>query len=161
MFKIINPKKFSLFILTVTAVILAIAGAVFFRCSQSPKIGPETESQPAAGGVPIPMRIFINTSGQSLPDIDGKSFTSGEWAHVSEEWFQKNSAELKKYPDLKEARTILEEKLAGVSEENMSKIIRENSLQNFAQGLKDAAAEYHESVPEIAEKILKLVPYGK
>ncbi|MBU2037189.1 hypothetical protein KJ866_03280 [Patescibacteria group bacterium] len=139
--------------LLIAVLLLAvIAGAIYFN---------RPKPQPMGGNAPIPMRILINTSGESSPTIDNEVFATGEWRHVSEEWFQKNVEELKSYPDLKEARVILEEKLQGVPEGELKKIIEENHLQNFSQGLKDASIQYNQPLPDIANMVLKIVPYEK
>jgi len=159
------PTKFKIIIaLVITAL---IGGGAFYFNSQMKvekrKVEPQLplSDAPADSKAPIPMRILINTSEGSSPTIDGEAFMTGEWRHMSEKWFQKNAEALKKYPDIKEARIILEEKLAGVPEENLKQVIKENNLQSFAQGLKDAAIQYNESLPAIADTILKITPYEK
>ena len=103
-------------------------------------------------GGTITKRILINTA-QDAPVIAGEVFLTGEWKHVDEQWFVNNAVDLAKYPDIKEAQTVLEEKL---------KIkIEEENLQSFAQGLKEASLEYNQELPAIADVILNIVPYEK
>lgn len=139
-----------LIIAGIVAVILLVGGAIYFNRFSPP--------QSAGNKAPIPMRILINTSVDG-PIIDGEVFTLGEWRHVSEEWFQKNASTLQEYPEIKEARVILEEKLAGISEGEMKQVIEEQGLANFAQGLKDTSVLYNQPLPAIADTVLKIKPY--
>ncbi len=144
------PAKYKIIIVLLIAVIIGQA-AYFNSVLNAEKR--KAKPQLAVSGVPIPMRILINTSGESSPTVAGDSFPAGEWIHVTEKWFQDNSKELEKYPDIKEARVILEEKLR--------KQIEEQGLASFAQGLKDASIQYNEPLPDIADTVLKIKPYEK
>jgi hypothetical protein len=87
----------------------------------------------------------------SCPTIKGEVFPIGEWKHRDEKWAEDNAKDLEKYPYIKEAYIVLEDK--------MKQAIEERNLQSFAQGLKEANELYSEALPEIADTVLKISPY--
>jgi hypothetical protein len=90
----------------------------------------------------------------SEPVISTSHFPIGEWIHLDDKWVSDNATTLAKYPDLKEAHIVLEDKL--------KEAIDERSLQYFAQGLVEANKVYGEKdypLPKIATTVHEYVPY--
>ncbi len=96
------------------------------------------------------MKILINTASE-VAEIGGETFVQGEWKHRPDEWVEKHAKELAKFPDIKEAHIVLEERTA--------QVLKENGLDNFAEGLKEAAETYNEPIKGVALDVAKYAPY--
>ena len=86
----------------------------------------------------------------SCPTISDKVFPVGEWIHIEDADALAMETELAKYPAIKEAHVVLEEK--------MKQAIEEKGLGSFASALKTTVMDYKQESPEIVDAILKLAP---
>ena len=84
----------------------------------------------------------------SCPEIMGRVFPLEQWIHIDEKDIDPDV--LAKYPDIKEAHVVLEER--------MKRAIEEQGLQNMALGIKQAAETYVQELPAIADTVLKIAP---
>jgi hypothetical protein len=91
------------------------------------------------------MKVFINTT-DITAEIKGELFIPGEWKHVPDTFV----IDQKLYPYIKEAHVVLEERT--------KQVLSENGLNQFAQGVKEAAEMYSKVVPTIATDVAKYAP---
>lgn len=77
--------------------------------------------------------------------INGQAFVPGQWTHVPDDF------DTSAYP-----------KIMWVEEyykQEVERVLRENGLDNFAQGLRETAEMYQKEVPAIVTDMQKYVPY--
>jgi hypothetical protein len=84
----------------------------------------------------------------ACPVIADRAFPIGEWIHLDENDI--DAVEMAKYPHIREAHVVLEEK--------MKQAIEEKGLGSFAEGIKQAADTYKQELPTIADTVLKIAP---
>ena len=126
--------------------ILIITAGVYFNQPKCQISGDVLPSNPLTTS----KRILINT-GTTTPEIKGEVFPLGEWKHFDVKWAEDNAKELAKYPDIKDAYIVLEEKT--------KRAFEDYGIDNFAQGIESASKMYNQAVPTIATEVLKIKPY--
>jgi hypothetical protein len=76
--------------------------------------------------------------------INGQLFIQGEWTHVPD------TLNTSAYPFIKEVSVHLEEET--------KRVLTENGLNNFAQGVADSYTMYSKEIPPIAVDVKKYAP---
>ena len=98
------------------------------------------------------MKIYINTSNENV-EIGGEIFIPGEWLHLSDTF----KVDTKKYPFIKSPNVILAEKYASIQGKDLMIRIKEQHLDQFAMGIKEAETLYKTASDPIASEILTKV----
>jgi len=141
-----KEKTFILYL--IIAFLILVMGGVYFNQPKCPICHNLGADLPIAE--PTTKRILINT-GTTTPEIKGEVFPLGEWKHFDVKWAEDNAKELAKYPDIKDAYIVLEEKT--------KRAFEDYGIDNFAQGIESASKMYNQAVPTIATEVLKIKPY--